>query len=254
LLPNLQSLFPTKSALRDGIFFVNWGFFPDDTQDFSNFLNGIPDNLKRFPYGGYHYYRLLSKIDPNNKSILEVGCGKGFGCKYVVNQFFNPKSYVGLDLSSTHIKNCNNHDLNGCFEFIKGSAQDIPLPDNSFDIVLNVESSHCYPSFDGFLSEVKRVLKPGGLFLFTDLRWGESLETIEEQLNSSGLKVLSFDDISKNVLRARESVSGKMISLDQKILDSISVLANHYCLKGSGSFAMLKDGRMKYFDATLSKP
>ncbi len=47
---------------------------------------------------------------------------------------------------------------------------DNPLPDNSLDIILNVESSHCYQDQLKVFSENYRVLKPGGYLLWCDLR------------------------------------------------------------------------------------
>ena len=55
-------------------------------------------------------------------------------------------------------------------DFVHGDAENLPFPDESFDAVINVEASHIYPHFDRFLSEVKRVLRPGGHFLHVDFR------------------------------------------------------------------------------------
>ena len=49
-------------------------------------------------------------------------------------------------------------------------SEDLPFPDDSFDAVINIESSHTYPNFSRFLAEVARVLRPGGHFLYTDVR------------------------------------------------------------------------------------
>jgi len=36
------------------------------------------------------------------------------------------------------------------------------------DLIVNIESAHCYPDFVGFMKEVDRVLNPGGHFMFAD--------------------------------------------------------------------------------------
>jgi ubiquinone/menaquinone biosynthesis C-methylase UbiE len=54
--------------------------------------------------------------------------------------------------------------------FVQGDAENLPFPDASFDIVVNVESSHTYPHFDRFAAEVRRVLRQGGRFVITDFR------------------------------------------------------------------------------------
>ena len=54
--------------------------------------------------------------------------------------------------------------------YVQADAENLPFDDASFDVVINVESSHCYPHIDRFLSEVRRVLAPGGCFGIVDFR------------------------------------------------------------------------------------
>lgn len=50
-----------------------------------------------------------------------------------------------------------------------GSAMDVPFPDATFDVVFSLEAAHCFADKQRFLSEAKRVLKPGGKLLIIDL-------------------------------------------------------------------------------------
>ena len=52
-----------------------------------------------------------------------------------------------------------------------GDADNLPFADQSFDAVINIEASHCYPRLSHFLADVARVLRPGGHFLYVDARW-----------------------------------------------------------------------------------
>ena len=72
------------------------------------------------------------------------------------------------------------------FRFEVGDSESIPFEDEKFDVVLNVESSHCYGDMDQFMSEVTRVLKPGGHFLWCDLRPGNSREKTNTHFANSG--------------------------------------------------------------------
>ena len=63
-------------------------------------------------------------------------------------------------------------------EFIQGSAERLPFGDEDFDVVINTESSHTYGSVAGFLSEVERVLQPGGYLLLADLRTSVGVTTL----------------------------------------------------------------------------
>ena len=115
------------------------------------------------------YYRTATQADLSGKRVLEVSCGHGGGASYLVRTL-RPSSYTGLDLNPAGIAFCRKrHNLPG-LDFVQGDAENLPFPDQSFDAVINIEASHCYPRFPRFLAEVTRVLRPGGHFLYADVR------------------------------------------------------------------------------------
>jgi ubiquinone/menaquinone biosynthesis C-methylase UbiE len=115
-----------------------------------------------------------------------------------------PASYVGLDLNPTGIEFCRSrHKLDG-LEFEQGDAQELPFADESFDAVINIESSHLYPRFPRFLAEVERVLKPGGHFLYADARTSYEFPAWEEALANAPLRVVSKRVINDEVMRGME--------------------------------------------------
>ena len=81
---------------------------------------------------------------------------------------------VGGDLCSQQVSLCNKrwatHKRAEFLTFLQADAETLPFEEQAFDIVINVESSHCYPSFPKFLAEVGRVLKSGGIFAMVDFR------------------------------------------------------------------------------------
>src|SRR5207245_5807011 len=90
--------------------------------------------------------------------------------------------------------------------FVQGAAEAIPFGMASFDAVLSVEAAHCYREIDPFLREVRRVLRPGGVFCIVDL-WSLPILKLdwaarERSLQSCGLVVDSEEDLSQRVLRA----------------------------------------------------
>jgi ubiquinone/menaquinone biosynthesis C-methylase UbiE len=157
------------------------------------------DEAYRLSFQLYHH--LAAEIDMENKSVLEVGSGRGGGAS-MIKKYHKPKKVIGLDYSGLAVKLCNKNLSREGLSFVKGDAENLPFSNESFDAVINVESSHCYDSMTLFLNEVKKVLKPGGHFLFTDFRYSHEIMKLESQINESGMIVLRKRDITPNVIRA----------------------------------------------------
>lgn len=178
--------------------YMNYGYAEIDGKNSEPELDSS-DEVNRLSFQLYH--QLASEIEIEHKSVLEVGSGRGGGAS-MIKKYLKPKKMIGLDYSSNAVKLCNkNHGRDG-LSFVEGDAENLPFNHESFDAVINVESSHCYDSMNRFLSEVKKVLKPGGHFLFTDFRYSHEMEELEKQINESGMKVLKKRDITPNVVQA----------------------------------------------------
>ncbi len=147
------------------------------------------------------YHQVASAVDLHGCEVLEVGCGRGGGASYV-SRYLRPRRLVGIDLAASAIAFCNDfHRVEG-LTFERGDAENLQFPAGSFDAVLNVESSICYPHPEQFFAEVVRVLRPGGHFLYADIRGQEEIMDWEAQLAATGLELLQQEDITPRVLRA----------------------------------------------------
>ena len=80
----------------------------------------------------------------------QVGSGRGGGASYIA-RYLNPASMLGVDYSKSAVKLCSRIHSVPSLTFKQGDAESLPCADKSFDIVLNVESSHCYGSMDRFV-------------------------------------------------------------------------------------------------------
>jgi ubiquinone/menaquinone biosynthesis C-methylase UbiE len=115
----------------------------------------------------------ISLLKPlNNKEVLEIGCGNGIQALYI-NAGHNPLTITGIDLNKANIDIANSEKAGtnaGNVSFFVGNAQNLTqIESDSVDVVLNIESAFHYPDKVSFLSEVHRVLKPGGEFLIADI-------------------------------------------------------------------------------------
>ena len=141
--------------------------------------------------------------------------GRGGGADYI-KRYLDPACVVGVDYSANAVNLCLEYYSVEGLSFVPGDAENLPFEDQSFDIVLNVESSHCYGSMTDFLAQVKRVLKPGGYFMFADFRNLEQLEELEKQLDQTGMCLITHENITPNVLKALDADHGRRFAHIQR--------------------------------------
>lgn len=209
LKSKFRYLYPytTRQFESAGIDFLNYGYEEDPPL-------GLPlaecDEPNR--PGIQLYHQTAAQVDLEAKDILEVSCGHGGGASYLVRTF-HPASYTALDLNDAGIALCKRrHRLPG-LEFVHGDAQQLPFSDRSFDAVINIEASHGYPDFPGFLTEVVRVLRPGGHFLYADLRRHGEIPAWEAAFAAAPLRLVSQRVVNEQTLRGLRQNSPRLIEL-----------------------------------------
>jgi ubiquinone/menaquinone biosynthesis C-methylase UbiE len=231
----------------------NWGFVPID-EEIANYAPELQSGLQLYKelvknHNGY--------VIPENSSIAEIGCGKGAGAEFLVTKF-KPKEYMGLDYSSVAIKYCEGNYQNlPATKFICGDAHAMPLSSLSFDIVVNVESSHIYKEPVKFFEEVHRILKPGGKFLFTDFRVVKHfpIDALEETVKRCGFSIVEkriitphiYESCMKDSQKRREIVNHASPWLLKRFFYHYAVI------EGTKKFKKLGDGQIAYFLYQLQK-
>ena len=187
--------------------------------------------------------------------VLEVGCGRGGGCDYI-SRTGSPQSVTGVDFSAQAAALCRASFARPGLSFRQGDAEALPFPDGSFDIVLNVESSHCYGSMERFMAEAARVLVPGGLFLWADMRPAGTREAVARDLTGSGLRLVSEEAITPNVLLSLE----RMTEVRTEMIRSMVPrpfrrgLRDFAGVSGSRLHESLRTGVLEYLSCALQKP
>jgi hypothetical protein len=108
---------------------------------------------------------------------------------------------------------------------------------------------------DTFLSDVCRVLRPGGRFFFADLRSMDRVNTLREQFNASGLTVEKETDITTNVLTALQLDNARNLELIDALIPRMfhgpfRVFAG---IAGTRNYAGLESRKLRYLSAQLAK-
>lgn len=230
--------------------FMNYGYSPDDGNAQLSLVD--TDEINRYPIQLYH--DLATKTEIENKDVLEVGSGRGGGAHFIM-RYLKPRTMTGMDIASNAVDFCNEQHKTPGLKYVTGNAESMPFADNSFDVVINVESSHAYGSVPQFLLEAKRVLRPGGIFLCTDMRDRDRIDMLEQQMKDSGMELLQSINISGNVVKAiemedaikKDRIAGQ---IPKKFRAAFEEFAG---VKGSAIHEGLKNGNLVYKEFILRK-
>ncbi|MBX5438769.1 MAG: class I SAM-dependent methyltransferase [Thermoflavifilum sp.] len=101
--------------------------------------------------------------------LLDIGCGTGWALGKAAEKNLGQGVFYGVDLSPKMIEKAKAHFPNASlFHFIQASAEDIPLPDETFDRIICTNSFHHYLHPDRVLGEMYRLLKSSGKLYILD--------------------------------------------------------------------------------------
>jgi SAM-dependent methyltransferase len=148
-----------------------------------------PEDVERFGRWAPHYQRSLLQrffLTPSQKAtiaeidrevtepeaILDIGCGTGALLRRLASAY-PLASLVGVDAAAGMIHQARAAaPAAGLLRFTEARAEEPPFPDRSFDLVVSTMSFHHWADQQRGLREARRVLKPEGVFVLTDVMVG----------------------------------------------------------------------------------
>ena len=130
--------------------------------------------------------QLVEKIPANGK-VLEIAPGPGYFCIELAK--LGNYQITGLDISKSFVEIARNNAIEAGLkiDFQEGNASAMPFEDNMFDFTF------CQAAFKNFsepvkaITEMYRVLRPGGLSVIADLRRDASPEDIDREVKGMSL-------------------------------------------------------------------
>ncbi len=230
------------------IIFMNYGYSKD------NHKIELDENDEKNRYSIQLYHLVATGVDIRGKDILEVGCGRGGGLSYIY-RYFSPNSLTGVDLNRKAINFCNKKYSAERIIFLQANAQKLNFQKDSFDVVINVESSHRYSQKDIFLDEVYRVLKPNGFFLFADFGNKIEIEKLNTQFEKSNFQLVKFENITDNVIEALKLATPSREELIKKLLPKFlqNLGRNFAATAGSATYNFFLTKKFEYVFYVLKK-
>ncbi|MCX4026377.1 malonyl-ACP O-methyltransferase BioC [Endozoicomonas sp. SM1973] len=111
---------------------------------------------------------------PDHSVVVDLGCGTGKGLQQLTQRYPMGQLF-GLDLAYgmlVHARSSQNVTANWCC----GDAEQLPLQENSIDLVFSSLAIQWCQSFPKLLSQIQQALKPGGYFVLSTLTEGTLAE------------------------------------------------------------------------------
>ena len=166
--------------------------------------------------------------DISGRSVLDLGCGDG-ALTYLMAKIGGTitgvdNNELGVSLARENIENARNSEKLK-YDFIVASAYELPLPDNSFDIIACCEVIEHVQNPEKLIEEACRVLKPSGKFILT------TPHRLRER--------------PSDVNHVREYFPGELETMFKKIFPSVEIkLFNHIFWQGLYIYSF---NRFKHF-------
>jgi SAM-dependent methyltransferase len=109
--------------------------------------------------------RALEGIEPRGLDVVELGCGTAYWSAWFARRGASP---VGVDVTDAQLETARRmqaeHGLD--FPLIHASAEDVPLPDASFDLAFSEYGASLWCDPYRWIPEAARLLRPGGRIVF----------------------------------------------------------------------------------------
>jgi len=156
-----------------------------------SYKEAIPEKYEHY-LGPYLYepYAIYttSRIKGSPQMVLEMAAGTGRLTNHIATKIGNVAKLVATDINPSMLEIAKKQVHASNVEFLVADSQDLPFPDNSFDCVICQFGFMFLPDRQKGFNEARRVLKPGGQFIFVTWDKAENNST----LNISQKTVISY--------------------------------------------------------------
>ena len=189
--------------------------FPAPQEDLS-FTGERYTSILKGPIRHEHHHRyLVATRYCADCDVLDVACGEGYGSALLGRVAHR---VLGVDLDAETVAFARRNYGSPHVLFQRGDAADLELEPNSFDVVVSFETLEHLTDHDGFLTGIRRVLRPGGLFIvsspdreiYTEFDRHENKFHLRE-LDRREFKALLQKSFAHVVVFEQEAIMGSVI-------------------------------------------
>lgn len=197
----------------------------DDAKFFTQYKQ-MPRSVKGLEGAGE--WPVLKALLPalQNKSVLDLGCGFGWHCRYAGEQQAN--AVVGVDISENMLREAREQTDDPKITYVRMPIEDIQFSNSQFDVVISSLAFHYVDSFEAICTKVYNCLKPAGNFIFSvehpiftsrkEQTWyvddhGHRLHWPVDHYQSEGMRETTF--LTEHVIKYHRTVATYLNNLIQ---------------------------------------
>ncbi|MHA4809522.1 class I SAM-dependent methyltransferase [Flavitalea flava] len=130
-------------------------------------------------------------------SILEIACGTGRLTKHLREKYPAPTGFIATDINPDMLELAKKKLNDTSITFQLADAQQLPFPDQSFDLIANQFGLMFFPDKQGGVNEAFRVLKPGGHFVFTTWDLAANMPLFQLIIDETVIPLFKGEDTSR---------------------------------------------------------
>lgn len=113
-------------------------------------VHGVVEHLHRYA---------IAQNSAKDKVVLDIASGEGYG-SFLLSK--TAQQVYGVDIDQSSVNHANKKYVKNNLQYLQGSTDNIPLQDNSVDIVFSFETLEHHDRHDKMMQEISRVLKQDG--------------------------------------------------------------------------------------------
>ncbi len=158
----------------------------------------------------WHRYALARQFVAG-KDVLDIASGEGYGSHYLAEK---AKSVIGVDIFVDAVNFAKSKYISKNLEYRNGSCAAIPLTDHSVDVVVSFETIEHHTQHKEMFSEIKRVLRPGGLLIISspDKHNYSDVPNYKNEFHVKELYRDEFEELIKGNFKHYSIVGQRLIS------------------------------------------
>lgn len=154
----------------------------------------IPEQTSGGPLSSHMKRYGFAKSFCTDKIVLDTACGVGYGSYYLSEV---AKEVIGIDISENAVTYAKEHYRRENIQFRLMDAQRLEFPDKYFDVVCSFELLEHLKDPERYLTEVKRVLKKGGICIISTPRAKKTIYSPKNPYHKQEFSQRDFGNLLK---------------------------------------------------------